>query len=143
MSNGKMKFSLQRQAIKDYLMTHQNHPTADTVYQHVREDYPNISLATVYRNLKLLSECGEALALSLGDGIVHFDGNTQPHSHCICRQCRNVFDLEMDSFDHINTLAAAAFPGTIEGHVTYFYGICSDCKTPEEETAGKTPADME
>ena len=127
MNTGKMKFSQQRQAIKDYLMTHSDHPTADTVYQHIREEYPNISLATVYRNLRLLSECGEALSLSLGDGIVHFDGNTTPHNHCICCQCGHVFDLEMDSFDHINTLAAAAFPGKIEGHVTYFYGVCKDC----------------
>ena len=123
-----VKFSRQRESIKEYLSTHSNHPTADVVYQHIREIYPNISLGTVYRNLKLLSENGEALSLSLGDGTVHFDGRTDPHNHCICTCCGKVYDLDMEPFDHINALASVSFPGTIQGHITYFYGICEDCE---------------
>ena len=54
-----LKYSRQRQVIKDFLMTRKDHPTADTVYMNVRNEYPNISLGTVYRNLSLLADIGE------------------------------------------------------------------------------------
>ena len=56
-----LKFSRQRESIKQYLASTKEHPTADMVYMHVKEDYPNISLGTVYRNLNLLTDIGEAL----------------------------------------------------------------------------------
>ena len=54
-----LKYSRQREAIKDFLMTRKDHPTADVVYENIKKIYPNISLGTVYRNLSLLSEIGE------------------------------------------------------------------------------------
>ena len=51
-----LKYSRQRESIKNYLQSTTEHPTADTVYAHVREEFPNISLGTVYRNLNLLAE---------------------------------------------------------------------------------------
>ena len=53
-----IKYSRQREAIKHYLASTKEHPTADTVYLHVKEDFPNISLGTVYRNLNLLTDIG-------------------------------------------------------------------------------------
>ena len=55
-----LKYSRQRESIKEFLMTRKDHPTADVVYENVRKIYPNISLGTVYRNLSLLSELGGA-----------------------------------------------------------------------------------
>lgn len=123
-----IKYSRQREAIKEYLLSTKEHPTADTVYLNIRETYPNVSLGTVYRNLNLLSEQGEVLKINCQDGSVHFDGCTKPHYHLLCNQCRSVVDLEMDSIDHINTIAGAKFSGEIEGHVTFFYGLCPNCK---------------
>ena len=54
-----LKHSRQRDAIREFLMTRTDHPTADVVYQHIRKVYPNISLGTVYRNLSLLASIGE------------------------------------------------------------------------------------
>lgn len=76
-----IKFSRQRQAIMDYLMSTTEHPTADTIYANVKEQYPNISLGTVYRNLNLLADEGQILRLSCGDGSDHFDGTIEPHYH--------------------------------------------------------------
>ena len=56
-----LKYSRQRASIKKYLMSTTEHPTADTVYLHVREEFPHISLGTVYRNLNLLADTGEAV----------------------------------------------------------------------------------
>ena len=63
-----LKYSKQRASIKDYLMHTTSHPTADTVYLHIKEEFPNISLGTVYRNLNLLADIGEALRIPTPDG---------------------------------------------------------------------------
>ncbi len=122
-----LKHSKQREAIKSFLMTRRDHPTADIVYSHLREEFPNISLGTVYRNLNLLSEIGEVLRLRVGDGIDHFDATVEPHYHFVCTECGSVIDLNLSSFTQINEIADASFDGKISGHVTYFYGTCQDC----------------
>lgn len=123
-----IKYSRQREAIKEFLANTKEHPTADIVYTNIREIYPNVSLGTVYRNLNFLSEKGEILKLSCGDGCDRFDGNSLPHNHFICTECGSVIDLEMESIDHINVIAGANFEGEIKGHVTYFFGKCAACK---------------
>ncbi len=128
-----LKYSRQREMIKDFLCTRKDHPTADVVYTNVRQQYPNISLGTVYRNLTLLSDMGEIQRLHLGDGVDHFDADTSPHNHFVCKQCGCVQDLDMESIDHITKTAGKNFAGKINGHITYFYGFCGKCckKLPE------------
>ena len=122
-----IKYSRQREAIKSFLMTRKDHPTADVVYENVRKEFPNISLGTVYRNLTLLSDMGELLRLRVGDGMDHFDADTSPHYHFICQDCGRVIDLDMVSLEAIDNIAGANFGGQIKGHVTYFYGSCENC----------------
>ena len=121
------KYSRQRELIKNFLLSRKDHPSADIVYMNVRKQHPNISLGTVYRNLTLLAEDGEIRRFNVGDGIDHFDADTSPHYHFVCRQCGSVIDLEMESIDEITDRASASFDGQIEGHVTYFYGTCCSC----------------
>ena len=123
-----LKHSKQRELIKAFLMTRKDHPTADVVYMNVRQDCPNISLGTVYRNLTLLADIGEISRLRLGDGVDHFDADTSHHYHFVCSECASVIDLEMDNIDHIVSAAGTRFDGEITGHVTYFYGTCGCCK---------------
>lgn len=122
------KYSRQREAIKEYLSNTKEHPTADTIYMDIRETYPNISLGTVYRNLNLLVEKGEVLRIIGMDESDRYDGHTHDHYHFLCNKCRRVFDIEMESIDLINEVANKNFPGKVEGHVTYFYGKCNDCR---------------
>lgn len=122
-----LKYSRQRELIKDFLMTRKDHPTADVVYMNVRNEHPNISLGTVYRNLSLLADLGEIQRLRIGDGVDRFDADTSEHYHCICTKCGKVIDLKMENIDHIKDIANADFDGEIQGHVTYFHGICGDC----------------
>lgn len=123
-----LKYSRQRESIKNFLATRYDHPTAETVYMNIKEEFPNISLGTVYRNLNLLSEIGEIQKLSPGFGPDRFDGNPAPHYHFICNDCGGVLDLQVSGLDHINILAGQNFEGSIEGHITYFYGKCPDCR---------------
>ena len=82
-----LKYSRQREAIKENLMSRRDHPTADAVYLSIREEYPNISLGTVYRNLQLLTELGELQKIRVGDGLDHFDADTSTHYHFYCNKC--------------------------------------------------------
>lgn len=127
-----LKYSKQRESIKNFLVTRYDHPTAETVYLNIRREFPNISLGTVYRNLNLLAEIGKIQKLSPGIGPDRFDGNPAPHYHFICRHCGCVMDLTVSGLDHINILAGQDFDGEIEGHITYFYGACPSCKASEK-----------
>ena len=78
-----LKYSRQRASIKEYLDHTTEHPTADTVYLHVREEFPRISLGTVYRNLNLLADMGEAIkitTLEVGKGGI-FRWHSLPSCH--------------------------------------------------------------
>lgn len=122
-----LKYSRQRESIKAFLMTRTDHPTADTVYQELRELYPNISLGTIYRNLSLLAEIGEIQKICTGDGVDRFDGQIQPHYHVVCTQCHRVDDLHLDFLNSVTDLASRYYDGQIFSHSTNFYGICPDC----------------
>ena len=121
-----LKYSRQRECIKSFLLSRYDHPTADTIYINVKKEFPNISLGTVYRNLSLLTELGEIIKITT-DGADRFDAHLEPHSHFICRKCRNLLDIHMENEDFINTEAQKNFPGQIEGHTVQYYVICGDC----------------
>ena len=102
-----LKYSRQRESIKASLMNRKDHPTADAVYASIREEFPNISLGTVYRNLNLLVELGEVQKLTFGDGKDHFDADTSLHYHFVCRSCGAVIDLPMEPLSAIDQKAQA------------------------------------
>ena len=122
-----LKHSKQRDSIKAYLASTTEHPTADTVYLHVREEFPHISLGTVYRNLNLLADIGEAIKIATPDGADRFDGNTEPHYHVLCTKCGSVIDLKMEALTSMNEIAENHFPGKIESHTALFFGTCGSC----------------
>lgn len=122
-----LKYSRQRESIKANLMSRKDHPTADAVYAGIREEFPSISLGTVYRNLNLLVELGEAQKLTFGDGKDHFDADTSLHYHFVCRGCGAVLDLPMEPFSDIDQKAQASTDCRIEDHTVFFFGRCAVC----------------
>lgn len=125
-----MKYSRQRAAILSFLQSRRDHPTAELVYSSVKEEFPNISLGTVYRNLNQLAEAGIIAKHSFGIlGIDHYDYNTSPHYHFVCSCCNAVIDLPMEhsDFSSIDSEASKNFDGLIQGHRLYFCGICKKC----------------
>lgn len=123
-----LKYSRQREAIKIFLAGRHDHPTAETVYLGIKDEFPNVSLGTVYRNLALLAEIGEIQKISTGNGPDRFDGRPEPHYHFLCTDCGGVSDLKVDGLEHINILAGQDFEGEVAGHITYFFGKCPACK---------------
>ncbi len=127
-----LKYSRQREAIKNYLMDRTDHPTADMVYTAIREVYPNISLGTVYRNLTLLEQQGEIIKISCGENSDRFDARTTTHYHFICEECGCVDDLMDLDPKMINLMAEKSYDGVIHGHQLYFFGKCKCCKDKKE-----------
>lgn len=124
---GTLKYSRQRESIKEMLQTRKDHPTADMIYESMRQIYPNISLGTVYRNLSLLASIGEISKISTPEGADRFDGRLSPHNHFICRHCHRVVDVEMESMESIVEKAGKNFSGTIDGYTIHFTGLCDEC----------------
>ncbi len=122
-----LKYSRQREAIKNYLQGREDHPTADMVYAGIREEFPNISLGTVYRNLSLLTDLGEVLKITT-DGADRFDARIAPHYHFVCKQCGRVMDIMIQVEDPAVPVNARWDGGEIEECRMQFYGICNECK---------------
>ena len=122
-----LKYSRQRESIKASLSKRTDHPTADMIYTDIREEFPNISLGTVYRNLNLLADIGEVTKISFSEGGDRFDGFTKPHYHFYCRDCCKLIDLDIDMSDMINHIASEKFDGIIESHTILFQGQCEEC----------------
>lgn len=91
----KRNYSPKRQAILNVLLSTKEHPTVEWVVAEVRKQYPNISVATVYRNIAQLKEDGHVVAVGTVEGHERLDGTTKNHPHFICRNCGAVIDVSL------------------------------------------------
>ncbi len=122
-----LRYSKQREAIARNLKNRTDHPSADMVFETVREDMPKISLGTVYRNLKDMSESGEAISFMVG-GKEHFDGNFEPHLHLCCMKCGKIEDRFLGQ-EAIQNIVSDDF----DVHNVVLQGICGECQKAEGE----------
>jgi len=120
--------SKQKEAILRVVKATKSHPTADWVYEKVREEIPNISLGTVYRDLKVLKQEGEIAEVGPADTLNRFDGNTQNHYHFRCEQCGYIFDVDEPVNEEINERIAAKMGFKVSYHRLEFYGLCKKCR---------------
>ena len=120
-----LRRSKQRDLITAVLKSTCSHPTAEWIYEQAREKDPTISLGTVYRNLKLLCDIGEAMALETADKKIHYDGCTKNHRHFICNSCGAVYDLQPTNVEQPKELLEKGF--TISRESCVYYGKCSEC----------------
>jgi len=118
----------QREAILKVLRSTISHPAADWIYNEVRKEIPTISLGTIYRNLKLLRECGEILEIDLGNTSSRFNGNTANHYHFRCEKCRRIFDIDEPVDVSINERIARKTGFKISHHWLEFRGLCKKCQ---------------
>ncbi len=117
-----------RDAILACVRSTDTHPSADWVYEHVKAEVPDISLATVYRNLALFKEQGLIVSVATVNGVERFDGNTAPHVHFICTGCGRVVDLpEIQVPEELNSAAAKVSGGRVNSCQLSFTGLCEEC----------------
>lgn len=120
------KRSRQREKVLDIVRSTKTHPTADWVFHEVRKSIPNISLATVYRNLNLLVESHE-LNEVISEGQLHFDANRDEHFHFICRSCRGIFDIDETRVETPDFKLPRGY--VVEDVKMDFYGTCPVCQS--------------
>ena len=123
-----LKYSRQRESIKANLMSRHDHPTADALYASIREEFPNISLGTVYRNLGVLEENGQLMRIPMDNGSDRFDPNVVPHYHFLCRGCGRVMDIDLVFPDELMTQVQESTDLAIESCSVSFTGLCPDCE---------------
>lgn len=123
-----LRMTRQRKVILEELRKVDTHPSADEVYEMVRQRLPRISLGTVYRNLEILSERGDIQKLELGCTLKRFDGVAENHYHIRCVDCGRLADAPIDCDIEINHQLKDATSFRIIGHKLEFIGICPVCQ---------------
>ena len=121
-----------RNAILECLKNTHAHPSAEALFQMLQKEHPDISLATVYRNLTLFKNQGLIQSLGTVNGIERFDANTAPHVHFFCGSSDSVLDLpELDPPESLCSDAAKATGGQVSGCQLIFTGTCQNCLSQE------------
>jgi len=119
-----------RNAILSFLRQTDTHPSAEMVFNHLKSEYPDLSLGTVYRNLSMFKNQGEIVSIGTVNGVERFDGNTKPHVHFICDRCSKVQDLHQLEVPTALCQSAARETGaSVSQCWLTFRGECSDCKS--------------
>lgn len=124
----KLKLTPQRLAVYKYLMSTNEHPSAEVIYKSLQPEYPTMSLATVYKALKTLVEVGLVQELNVGEGNFRYDANQYDHAHIQCISCSKVSDLENISFSNLNQIAEDSSDYKVLSNRIFFYGLCENCK---------------
>ena len=118
-----------RNAILEYLQNTVAHPSAETIYADLKTQIPDLSMATVYRNLNRFRSENKVSCIATERGVERFDANTGPHVHFICSQCDAVIDLHQvlipESLIHT---AATHVGGQVDHCQLTFTGLCKDCQ---------------
>ena len=122
------RYSIKRERILKCLMSTKEHPTAEWLYAQLKGEFPSLSLATVYRNLRTLKDEGLVRSVGIIDGQERFDADMTPHTHLKCIKCGKVLDAsninlpdrffdgaDMNGFSVVRAELSIA-------------GICRDCK---------------
>ena len=120
-----LKITPQRMAVVECLIGDETHPTANALYERLRERFPSMSVATVYNTLQALDAIGRCRRLDLG-GASRFDPNVQPHDHALCERCGAMRDIARPA-EPAQT-ALQSLPGFMVERVERIYrGICAKC----------------
>ncbi|NMC59852.1 MAG: transcriptional repressor [Candidatus Methanofastidiosa archaeon] len=128
MESGKIKYTNQRVEILEYIRNSSIHPTVDDVYRAVKKKLNRISKATVYQNLKFLSEKGIIQEVNI-KGVSRFESKVIPHHHLICKNCGRIMDFESKELTEFSLkIIKELNEFHIESTTTNFYGACTICK---------------
>lgn len=122
-----MKQFKKRNAILACLQHTDAHPSAEMVHEMLHKEHPDISLATVYRNLAWFKAQGLVTSVATVRGIKRFDANTDPHVHFICNGCDAVIDLHQIPMPHYAREECGGC--RIEGCQLTFTGLCGNCQS--------------
>jgi Fur family transcriptional regulator, peroxide stress response regulator len=126
-----VRITPQRHAILEYLINAMTHPTADDIYKALEGKFPNMSVATVYNNLRVFREVGLVKELTYGDSSSRFDFTTHDYYHIICEQCGKIVDFQYPGLDEVEHFASHVSGYNVTHHRLEIYGVCPECARKE------------
>jgi Fur family ferric uptake transcriptional regulator len=120
----------QRELILDVFLKREEHVSAEQLYDIIKKRDPSIGQATVYRNLKLLSEAGLAREVDFGDGVTRYEHNyNHPHhDHLVCRGCGKMVEVVDSVIEELQKRVAEQYGFVLTDHALYLYGNCAECR---------------
>ncbi|WP_020008369.1 Fur family transcriptional regulator [Salinicoccus albus] len=136
LQEARYKLTPQREVtVKVLLENEKDHLSAEDVFMKVKDKYPEIGLATVYRTLELLSDLKVLDKINFGDGVSRYDlrkeGAKHFHHHLVCMECGSVEEIEEDLLVEVEKTVEKDYDFKILDHRLTFHGICKKCQTKE------------
>lgn len=131
--NTKYRKTPQGIAVLKSLKKLHSHPTANEIHQDVIKQFPNLSLATVYNNLKKMDEDQIIQEVHVKNGPNRFDQNPSTHYHIICNDCGIIQDLSYPLLNEIEHFASNLYDFVISNHEFNLYGLCKECQNKNQE----------
>lgn len=128
-----VRITPQRYAILEYLTTTADHPTADDIYQNLIDNFPNMSVATVYNNLRLLTQMHLVNELKYGDTSSRFDFSSHNHYHAICSVCGKIKDIYYPGLDDVEEATESLTGYDVDTHRLEIYGVCPECQAKRQD----------
>ena len=125
-----LKHSRQREGVAEVFFEMRGHVSVDEVVHRARERDPRVSVATVYRTMKLLVESGLATARQFGDGQTRYESSTGKghHDHLICTHCGEIVEFADDEIETLQAAVARRHGFEVERHKLELYGRCARCR---------------
>ena len=124
----------QRLAILNTLALSDGHPSAEHIYDQIKEEFPTTSLATVYKTIATLKEMNEVLELGFADDSNRYDGSKPyPHTHLVCVKCRDIIDPEVEGLEILPQQVAQRAGFQLVGHRFDIYGVCPRCQSEHND----------
>ncbi|MDP2271513.1 MAG: Fur family transcriptional regulator [Archangium sp.] len=132
-----LKSTRQRSLIIDIFFEMHGHLSVEDVWSRVRQDDPRVSVATVYRTMKLLAESGLAHARNFGDGQTRYEPavGREHHDHLICTRCGTIIEFENDQIERMQDAVARRHGFKVTSHKMELYGLCKSCQKATEHSA--------
>jgi Fur family peroxide stress response transcriptional regulator len=127
-----LRITPQRVAIYEKLVASDRHPSATEVYEQIKREYPNVSLATVNSTLITFSEIGLARVVESSGDPKRFDPDTEMHHHFRCVKCNRIIDFRDKTYDNIRVPAKIARKFVVLGKKVYLEGLCDKCRIDQE-----------
>lgn len=129
----------QRRLIVETFFQAPNHISIEELLSQVRAQDPKVGYATVYRTLKLLTECGVAFERKFGDGLTRYElaDDSSHHDHLICVDCGKIIEFEEPLIEELQERIAARHGFIVKSHKHEMYGSCADCQAKANRGATK------
>ncbi len=119
----------QRQKIYEALVSRPGHYSPEEIYDQVKQDLPSISLATVYKNLRIFVRAGMLRDVSPHHGAWRVDANIKPHHHLVCTRCHSIVDLDIDLLAPVKLQGRLPVGFRLEKFSIEVQGVCRACAT--------------